>query len=405
MTAGRAPDAPAADRHGAAGAPSPSTAGEGRDRAPGGRRRGAAGGFAVLAVVTLMAGGCAIPQWVPFLGGKGGRPATARMKPPPVAERPAPERPASERPAGERRPADAEGEEVIADRIVAVVNNDAITLAELQESIAAYRQENRGQSSISDEELGRQFLARLIDTRLQLQEADREKIAVEDAEIEEELADRMKRFGATTREQMEQLVKAQGLTLDHVRKRVREAVRVQKILRRKVTLRVSVTEAEIDRYLADNRAKLETGLAYHARHILVTPAGPTDAEWEATRIKAELIRTQLLEGADFAELARQHSRDASARSGGDLGTLKRGELAPEIEAVILALTPGELSRPYKSGLGYHLFRLESKETLEGEGLARARQQIREILFRQKYEARLDAWLKEIKQRAIIEVRL
>jgi hypothetical protein len=52
-----------------------------------------------------------------------------------------------------------------------------------------------------------------------------------------------------------------------------------------------------------------------------------------------------------------------------------------------------------------VFRLESKEALEGDGLQRARQQIRDILFRQKYEARQAAWLKEIKQRAIIEVRL
>ena len=352
----------------------------------------------VVSALALALGGCAVPQWVPFLGKKGQDAATARMKPPPA---PAPQ----EAPARPQRRPDTAAEDVVTDRIVAVVNNDAITLAELQESIVAFRQESRGQSNLSDEELGRQFLTRLIDTRLQLQEAERERIIVDDAEVEEELAERMKRFGATTKERMDELVKAQGLTLDHVRKRVREAVRVAKVVRRKVTLRVSVTEVEINRYLRENRAKLETGLSYHARHILLTPASNTDAEWEAARIRADLIGDQVRGGGNFGELARQHSRDASARSGGDLGTLKRGELAPEIEAVILALTPGELSPPYRSPLGYHLFRLESKETLEGDGLARARQQIREILFRQKYEARLDVWLKEIKQRAIIEVRM
>jgi peptidyl-prolyl cis-trans isomerase SurA len=103
-------------------------------------------------------------------------------------------------------------------------------------------------------------------------------------------------------------------------------------------------------------------------------------------------------------MARLHSRDASAKDGGDLGTLKRGELAQDVEAQILGLAPGEVSKPYRSSLGYHLFRLEAKEVLEGEGLQRVRQQVREILYRQKYEARLEAWLKDIKQRAIIEVR-
>jgi peptidyl-prolyl cis-trans isomerase SurA len=293
----------------------------------------------------------------------------------------------------------------VADRIVAVVNNDAITLGEVQETVMSFRQENRARTGASDEELGRQFLNRLIENRLQLQEADREKISVEDSEVEEELAERMKRFGAKTKDDINALIKEQGLSLDAVRKRVREALRISKVVRRKVTLRVSVTDAEIDQYLVDNQAKLETGLTYHARHILITPGGGSDADWEAARIRAEMIREQLASGVDFAELARQHSRDASARAGGDLGTLKRGELAAEIEARILALGVGEDSTPYRSALGYHLFRLEAKESLEGDALQRARQQIREILFRQKYEARHETWLKEMKQRAIVEVRM
>jgi peptidyl-prolyl cis-trans isomerase SurA len=295
--------------------------------------------------------------------------------------------------------------EDVSDRIVAVVNNDAITLVEVQEAVAAYRQESRGRAADSDEELGRQFLNRLIESRLQLQEAERDKVVVDDTEVEEELAERMKRFGAKNRAEIETMIKAQGLSVDAVKKRVRDAVRIGKVIRRKVTLRISVTEIEIDRYLAQNQDKLETGLTYHARHILVIPENGTDAGWEAARIRAELIRALLTDGADFSDLARKHSRDASAKDGGDLGTLKRGELAPEIEIQILALEPGDISRPHRSQLGYHLFRLEEKEVLEGGALQRARQQVKDILFRQKYEARFEAWLKEIKQRAIIEVRL
>jgi peptidyl-prolyl cis-trans isomerase SurA len=180
---------------------------------------------------------------------------------------------------------------------------------------------------------------------------------------------------------------------------------VQKVIRRKVALRVSVTDAEIVEYVEENRQKLETGLSYHARHILVVPEGTDDAAWEKARIKADMLRTQALEGGDFVALAKQYSQDATAKDGGDLGALKRGELAQDIEMEILRLDVGQVSRPYRSALGYHVFRLESKDSLEGDGLTRIKQQVREILFRQKYEARLDAWLKEIKQRAIIEVRM
>jgi peptidyl-prolyl cis-trans isomerase SurA len=353
--------------------------------------------LAVAALVALVLGGCSIPRWVPLIGEKPPSPEPAK----PPAASPAPLRlTAGDRPA-------APPDESVTDRVLAVVNNDAITLSELQEAIAVYRYENRerGGGDTSDE-LVQQFLTRMIDNRLQIQEAEREKIVIDDAEVDEELTERIKKMNIKGRTEFETLVKNQGLSMDAVKKRVRDDLRRNRIVGRKVRLRVSVTEAEVTQYLEANRAKLETGLSYHARHILVVPEGGAgDAAWENARIRAELLRTQLLEGADFTELARQHSRDASARDGGDLGTLKRGELAQDIESQILALKPGEVSRPFRSVLGYHVFRLETKEMLEGEGLDRVKGQIRDILFREKFETRLDTWLKEIKQRAIIDVRL
>jgi peptidyl-prolyl cis-trans isomerase SurA len=286
------------------------------------------------------------------------------------------------------------------------VNNDAITLAELQENVVHYRQENKDETRTSDEELTRQFLTRLIDNRVQLQEADREKITVDEAELDEELAERVKKSGVATIAELETMLRAQGVALETVKQRLRETLKIAKVIRRKVAARVSITEGEIDRYLDENRAKLEAGLAYHARHILIVPDPPKDdAAWEAARIRADMLRKQILEGADFTALAREHSQDASAKDGGDLGTLRRGELTQDIEAQILALEPGQLSPPYRSALGYHVFRIESKEGLEGDTLTRARQQVREILFRQKYEARFAAWLREIKERAVIEIRM
>jgi peptidyl-prolyl cis-trans isomerase SurA len=354
-------------------------------------------GLALPVLVTLLAG-CAMPTWVPILGRRAAEKRVALAQPPPKAREGPPTLPrvTLEPPAAL--------DDSVADRIIAVVNNDAITLSELQEAVVVYRQDNR-QASQSDEELMKQFLPRVIDNRLQLQEAEREKITVEDNEIEEELNDRIKKFGAASREEFEAAVKAQGITLEAVRRRLKEQLRIAKVVRRKVGLRISVTDPEIDQYLEENRAKLEAGLPYHARHILLVPEATTDAGWESARIAADLLRAQIVEGLDFAEAARKYSKDATAKDGGDLGTLKRGELTQDIEGQILALRPGEVSRPFRSPLGYHIFKLETKEALEGEGLRTARQQIRELLFREKYEVRLEAWLREIKERAIIEVRM
>jgi peptidyl-prolyl cis-trans isomerase SurA len=355
-----------------------------------------------LCAIALLVAGCAMPAmpgWMPLVGKKAPEPAAPR----PPASVPVGEPVETAKPGNVRMRPFEETDDTVSDRVIAVVNNDAITLAELQESIVSYRTENpAGRSGPSDEDLRRDFLTRLIESRLQLQEADREKVAVEEVELNEEFLERIKKYGVKNEEEFENLIKSQGVTLDSIKKRLRDGLKVQKLVRRKVTLRVSVTEAEINEYLDENRAKLETGLSFHARHILITPEADSDAGWEAARIKADMLRTQLQDGADFTELAKQHSRDATAKDGGDLGPLKRGELAPDVEAELLALGAGQISRPVRSPLGYHVFRLESKDSLEGASI---RQQIRDILFRQQYDTRLEVWLKEIKQRAIIEVRL
>src|SRR5207302_6544557 len=125
------------------------------------------------------------------------------------------------------------------------------------------------------------------------------------------------------------------------------------VTRRNVSFRVRVTGREVDRYLGEKKEKLETGLTYPARHILVVPEGErTDAEWATARETAAAVFARLKAGADFADVAKEVSRDGTAKDGGDLGTLKKGELADEIESQILALAPGQSSEPFRTGLGH-----------------------------------------------------
>jgi peptidyl-prolyl cis-trans isomerase SurA len=324
-----------------------------------------------------------------------------------VAEAPVAKPPASAPILTPREEFHASAEDVV-DRVICVVNNDAITQYELDEAELYYLAETRERPSDGEarKALRTQLLQNLIENRIQLQQAERDKVVIDDAEIAESLADILKKLKAKDEAEFEAMIKSQGLTMEGVKKRLREQLMVQRLIRRKVALRISVTEPEIDRYLAENREKLETGLTFGARHILVVP-DPTKGEegWTAARLRADEIYGYLLEGQDFVELARKYSDDPSGKDGGSLGNLKRGELAQDIEDAILRLSPGEASTPFRSQIGYHLFRLDSRDALTGEALAQARGQIREILYRQKYDARLKEWLVEIRQRAIIDIRI
>jgi peptidyl-prolyl cis-trans isomerase SurA len=354
--------------------------------------------LALAASVALALAGCSAPSWMPLVG-KAKAPEPPPPPPPPHEVR----APILSRPA---LPSEAES---VVDRVVAVVNSDAVTLYELEEAEAYHVYETKQAPSTAEDRaaLREKALSGIIEKRLQLQQAEREKIVVDDAEMKEQLDEIQKRLGAKSEAEFEQMVKAQGLNVEGVKKRLREQLLVERIKRRKVTLRISVTEEDIDQYLNANREKLETGLSFEARHIFFLPtAGAGEDGWQAARRRGEDVYTRVMGGEDFGELAREFSEDtATGKNGGRLGILKRGELAPEIEKAILRLSPGEHSPPFRSEVGYHLFELDSKETLAGEQLAQARNQIRDILFKQKYEVRLNEWLAEIRGKAIIEMRL
>lgn len=296
-------------------------------------------------------------------------------------------------------------DQTLIDRVVAVVNGEVIMMSELQEAVLLYRREAR--EAVSDDltELQKKVLNRLVEHRLQVQEARRENITVTDEELQAEVDEFIRRNGGD-RARIERQLRAQGLTWEAVRREIRDQLLVRKIRGRRISRRASLTEAEVDAYIAANRGKFEASLKYRPRHIAVL-ADPPDqpAAWERARQEIETIRARLREGADFAELARLHSKDGSAAAGGDLGWLNRGELQPLFEEPILRLGKGEVTAPIKSEVGYHLFQMEEREELTAEMLAQLRQQARDLLLQQKAQERFDEWVDELRRRALIAVRL
>lgn len=299
------------------------------------------------------------------------------------------------------------GGQTVVDRVVVVVNDEPVLLSELQEAVLLYQRETgeRPADAAGLEALQRRVLQRLVDRRLQLQEARRQRVPVTEEEVQAEVEAFVRRNGGD-RARLEEQLRAQGLSWEVVRRELRDQLMVQKLRTRRLARRTSVTEAEVEAYVAANRAKLEAGLRFRPRHIAILAEPATDpAAWARARELAEALQARLRDGADFAELARAHSADGSAAAGGDLGWLHRGEIQPQFEAEILKLAPGQVTPPIRSEVGYHLFRLEEREEVTAEMLAGLRQQARDILLQQKAEERLEEWLEELRRRALIVERL
>jgi parvulin-like peptidyl-prolyl isomerase len=127
-------------------------------------------------------------------------------------------------------------------------------------------------------------------------------------------------------------------------------------------------EADVRKYYEDHKAEFEQ---VRARHILIrvqgSPAAVRPGEKDLTEAealaKAQDLRKRIEAGEDFAQLAQQESDDTgSGAKGGDLGFFRHGQMVPSFEQAAFALQPGELSEPVKTPFGYHLIKVEARES-------------------------------------------
>lgn len=139
-----------------------------------------------------------------------------------------------------------------------------------------------------------------------------------------------------------------------------------------------------------------------ARHILIR-TNEVVSEEDARR-RLQVLRQRIESGADFAELARLNSEDGTAARGGDLGWVYPGDTVPEFERAMNALKPGELSAPVRTPFGFHLIRVEERRA--GDPSAeRRRQQARQALRERKADEAYQEWLRQLRDRSYVELRL
>lgn len=139
-----------------------------------------------------------------------------------------------------------------------------------------------------------------------------------------------------------------------------------------------------------------------ARHILLKTSELRNDE--QTRIAAEALSMQLRAGADFFELAKQHSEDiGSAMQGGDLGWMNPGDLVPEFEAVMNGSDIDEVSAEFKSQFGWHILQVVARRDHDVTELV-LRNRVRRVIHQRKYDEELEIWLQKIRDEAYVDIK-
>jgi len=290
------------------------------------------------------------------------------------------------------------------DKVIAIVGEDVVLQSELQErtqSVMQRLRESGNPQPPTETELRDQILDQLVLERLQMEMGRRYGIEVSEQQVDQTIQ-RILRNNQMNEAQLEAELSQQGQSMAGFRDQIHRDLWVNEIQRAIVNSRIEVNERDIESFLASTDGKFATAPDYRLGHILLSvDNGAEEAEVEEIKRKAESIRQQLIDGADFSQMAITHSNDARALEGGDMGWRKLEQLPTLFADVVSELTEGDVSEPIRSGAGFHILKVH--ETRGGGKQIVEQTKARHILIKTSEilsDEQAEAKLRELRQRAL-----
>jgi parvulin-like peptidyl-prolyl isomerase len=240
-------------------------------------------------------------------------------------------------------------------------------------------------TSISELKLG--FLNKLIETELLLQEADVRGLTVTEEELDREISHLKEDYPKDT---LNEALERIGLQLEEWKEDREEKLLIDKLIKREIDSVIHVSDGEIREYYMANKDQFQQPLMVRARQIVV-----------ATEEEANALRTRLVRGEDFAEVARLHSLSPDAQSGGDLGVFAKGQMPEEFDEIVFRYRVGSISKVVKSPYGYHLFKVEDRMRPRLQKVEEVKDEIAAGIFQGRQESFFKEWLDSLKTQARI----
>ena len=296
------------------------------------------------------------------------------------------------------------------DKIVAVVNDDIITLSELREITVPYLKKMKARYSVNyDEaqikETESRILDQLIDEKLVRQEVVRLKIVISEKEVTMGVEDMMKNTNLSE-DQFKKALAEQDITMEEYREQMKNEMERLRLLDAEVKSKVQVKEKEIASYYKEHMDNFNTPPEVRLQQILLMiPPGASEQEISQIRGRAEEIVQKIKKGEDFTSLVRLYSQDSSAATGGDIGFFKQGELMPAINEVAFSLYIGEASSVIQTSAGFHIIKVLEKRERQKMTEEERNKEIWDILYTQNLDDMFKQWLKELRKKSFIESSL
>jgi len=290
----------------------------------------------------------AIASWSIGVWAQGPTPAKAGTTSAPAKTSPAPARSDSSR----------DGALTI-DRVIAIVNDEALTQYEINEQTRVILGQMKAQKVTppAPDVLEKQLLERLITEKVLMQYAKESGIRVDDTQVEKAIA-RIAQDNKLAPDDFRKAVEKEGLTYEKYRNDIKNEMIIQRLREREVENRVSVSDSEVDFFLATTNAQAGGDTEYRVAHILVLVPEQASPEQIDVRLKrAEEAMRQIRSGGDFGQVAASFSDASDALQGGSLGWRSQARLPTLFVDPVRSLKPGQVSGLLRSPSGFHIVKL------------------------------------------------
>lgn len=293
----------------------------------------------------------------------------------------------------------------IVDRIVAQVNDDIITLSDLNREMAEIRQELSGKFSgqqLEDEikKAQKDVLDELIRQKLLLQKGNELGFGANvDVQVSAFLERVRKENKFKDMEELEKAAAQQGLTLPALRERIRRQIITQGVVNEFVGSRITLLSQELEKFYRDHAAEYTIPEEVSLSEIVI-PSEGNAAEAES---RANEIHQRLTQGEAFATLASQYSKGPTAAKGGGIGTYQTAKLNPDIANAIANVKEGDVTPVLKTRDGLVIYRVDTRKPTTVKPLEDVRDEIRDRIWKQKFQPEYERFISQLKEDAYIQI--
>jgi peptidyl-prolyl cis-trans isomerase SurA len=297
----------------------------------------------------------------------------------------------------------------IVDRIVAIVNDDIITLYDLNRALQPYA-DNIDQLGYSAEQkrsalfkFRQKLLTELISRKLTEQEVKRYKISVGEEEIDNYI-ERLKETKYLTDEDLRKNLIEQGLTMETYREEIKRQIQRTRLVNREVKSKVVITREDIEAYYKTHKDLYGGERQYHLWNLYIRFArGTGAAEQQAARTRLEGIASELGQGVAFEDLVGKVNSSGGAVRGSDLGLFKLDELSPQLQDAIDGMQASQYSDILEIERGYQIVYLQEIVESPAKPLSAVEAEIQETLYREIVDNKFKVWLEDLRERSHIKI--